>query len=65
MSILTSKMKIKPPQISAISDKYIKINPYAKGAIHDSLLKLKNDIGNVVVKVSIFNEKVRILMRRR
>lgn len=51
-SIIASKLKIKPNQISAVSDKYIKIIPSQKGALHDSLLKLRNDIGNIVVKVS-------------
>lgn len=49
-SILASKLKIKPPQISSISNVYIKVNPSPKGALHDSLLKLKHDLGNVVVK---------------
>ncbi|CAF0829663.1 unnamed protein product [Brachionus calyciflorus] len=49
-SILASKLKIKPPQITAISDQYVKVNPSAKGALHDSMLKLKHDLGDVVVK---------------
>lgn len=49
-SILNSKLKIKPQQITSISDKYIKVNPSEKGALHDSILKLKNDIANVVIK---------------
>lgn len=50
-SILFSKLKVKGQQISCISDKYIKINPTTKGSLHDSMLKLKNDLSNVVVKV--------------
>lgn len=49
-SIIASKLKVKGSQICAISDKYIKVNPSGKGALHDSLFKLKNDLGNVVVK---------------
>jgi hypothetical protein len=53
-SILKSKLKIKPQQITSISDKYIKVNPGEKGALHDSILKLKNDLANVVIKVNNF-----------
>jgi DNA-directed RNA polymerase III subunit RPC1 len=49
-SILASKLKIKGQQITPMSDKYIKINPSVKGSLHDNLFKLKNEIGNVVVK---------------
>jgi DNA-directed RNA polymerase III subunit RPC1 len=50
-SILSvSKLKIKSGQIMAIGDKYIKISPSTKGTLHDSLLKLKNEVANVVVK---------------
>ncbi len=37
----------------SISNKYIKVNPGHKGALHDSLLKLRNDISNIVIKVTI------------
>jgi DNA-directed RNA polymerase III subunit RPC1 len=51
-SILNSKLKIKSSQIINSGEKFIKINPGEKGkALHGSILKLKNDIGNVVVKV--------------
>jgi DNA-directed RNA polymerase III subunit RPC1 len=49
-AILVSKLKIKGQQITAISDKYIKVNPSVKGALHDNMFKLKNEIGNVVIK---------------
>jgi hypothetical protein len=49
-SILASKLKVKSQQICSISDKYIKVNPSTKGALHDSMFKLKNDLANVVVK---------------
>jgi DNA-directed RNA polymerase III subunit RPC1 len=49
-SIIASKLKVKGTQICAISDKYIKVNPSSKTAIYESLLKLKNDLGNVVIK---------------
>ena len=53
--IAATKLKIKPGQISAISDKFIKINPSTKTtALHDSLLRLKNDVANVVVKGRLF-----------
>lgn len=50
-SIISSKLKIKSQQITSISDKYVKVNPGEKGALHDSILKLKNDLANVVIKV--------------
>ena len=49
-SILSSKLKVKGQQITSISDKYIKINPSTKGALHDNIFKLKNEIANVVIK---------------
>jgi hypothetical protein len=47
---MASKLKVKGPQISAISDKFIKVNPGHKGSLHDSILKMRNDLANVVVK---------------
>lgn len=49
-SIVASKLKIKPNQIQPIKEEFIKIYPSQKGSLHDSLLKLKNEVGNVVVK---------------
>ncbi len=50
---MSSKLKIKSQQIMSISNKFIKVIPGHKGALHDSLLKLRNDLSNVVIKVSI------------
>jgi len=49
-AILASKLKIKAQQITSISNKFIKVNPGHKGSLHDSLLKLRNDLSNVVIK---------------
>ena len=51
---MSSKLKIKGPQICAISDKFIKVSPGHKGSLHDSILKLRNDLANVVIKVRPF-----------
>ena len=49
-SIINSKLKIKPSQVTPITDKFIKVNSSGKGLLHDSLLKLKTELANVVVK---------------
>jgi DNA-directed RNA polymerase III subunit RPC1 len=50
-SILNSKLKVKPNQICALNETFIKVNASSKGSLHDNLLKLKNELGNVVIKV--------------
>ena len=49
---MNSKLKIKGPQITSISNNFIKVNPGHKGSLHDSILKLRNDLANVVIKVN-------------
>ena len=51
--VATPKLKVKPQQICAISNKYIKVVPptsKASAALHDASFKLKNELANVVVK---------------
>lgn len=49
---MDSKLKIKGPQITSITKNFIKVNPGHKGSLHDSILKLRNDLANVVIKVN-------------
>lgn len=50
-SIIQSKLKLKPNQVTPISDAFIRVYPNnTKGAMHDNLLKLKQDLGKVIVK---------------
>lgn len=50
-SIIQSKLKLKPNQVTPISDAFIKVYPNnAKGAMHDNLLKLKQELAKVIVK---------------
>jgi hypothetical protein len=52
-SILSSKLRLKGQQVCAVSNSHIKVYPNKnKGSIHDNLLKLKQDVAKVVVKVS-------------
>jgi len=51
-AIMASKLKIKGPQISALSKEFIKVSPGAKGSLHDGILKLRNELASVVIKVS-------------
>lgn len=50
-SIIQSKLKLKPNQVTPISDAFIRVYPNnSKGAMHDNLLKLKQDLSKVIVK---------------
>lgn len=49
---MASKLKIKGPQISALTKEFIKVTPGAKGSLHDGILKLRNELSSVVIKVS-------------
>ena len=51
-SMLSSKLRLKGNQVCAVSNAHIKVYPSTgKGSIHDNLLKLKQDLALVVVKV--------------
>ena len=54
-SILCSKLRLKSHQVNAASTAHIRVYPSSgKGSVHDNLLKLKQDLVLVVVKVRIF-----------
>ncbi len=51
-SLLNSKLRLKSNQVSAVSNAYIRIQPTLnKGSVHDNMLKLKQELEHVVVKV--------------
>ena len=59
LSICTSKLRVKPTNVNVVSDSIITVSPTpsAKSSMYHVLQHLKDQLKNVVIKVSFFFSK--------